>query len=211
MIVSLAEVKAALEIPEDDTSADVQLTRLILGASAWVQNTTHRYFDTPILRTEVHVGMGTSELFIYGHIDGPEVNDPSDTGELGDVTRIWSRLPADEWTELLEGVDWERLKDRFYRLPYPFAWLRWEQYKIQYMDGWVSAPDDIKALIMDMVTGQSLSESSAVSGLVGITSEKIGDYSYTLNPALVAASASSGFPITTAGWQTINNWKRNFA
>lgn len=211
MIVSLAEVKEALDIPPEDTSEDARLTRLILGASAWVEKTTHRYFGTPVLRTEIHQGAGTRELFIYGHIDGAEENDPSETNELGDVTHIWSRMMGDDsWTELLEMTDWERLKDKFFRLPYPFVWLSYEQYKVQYMDGWESAPDDIKALIIEMVTGQFSSETNVASGLVGVTSEKIGDYSYTLNPNVVAAAASAGFPITEAGFQTINNWRRRF-
>ena len=209
MLVTLEEMKAVLEIEEGDTSQDARLTRLILGASAWVEKTTNRYFGQPQAKIEVRQGSGTMWLYLLGHIDGPFLNNPS-VVEPGDELRVWSRMRGLEWTELTEGDDWEREGDKLLRLGGWSSWSRWEQFMLEYLDGYLEVPDDIKALIIEMVTGAYNAEANQISALVGVTGEKIGDYSYTLNPAAVAAAASAGFLVTDTGMSTINNWRRKF-
>lgn len=210
MIVTVAEVKAVLGIPDKDTSSDDRIMFLIQAATAWVQGETHRQFDGTVDTVEYHEGDARRKLFLKGYFDPANL-----VASASDSILVFRRPlcePRVDWEPLLEGEDWER---RGQALLYLGPWSRWpreDEFQVQYPNGWVTAPADIKLLVMNLVTGQFLADAATASGTAGLTGEDIGDYSYTQDLGAVAATLSGGVSaLGTNDWNTINRYKRQFA
>lgn len=211
MIVSLDELKRVLGIDLANTDEDENLTRIIEAKSTWVQGETRRRFDTPIPTTEYHDGNGECEFVLFGHVDdSPEADNPSETLDPTTSVRVFRRPKAErfrEWEELIEGQDWER---RGQTLIFLAAWSVWpleDEFKVTYLDGYASAPEDIKEVVIELAMNQYMGDADTASGTSGITSEKLGDYSYTIGGS--SASASVGF-LTDASSKTLQRYKRRF-
>lgn len=217
MIVSLEELKRVLGIALDDTSEDDNLTRLIQAKTAWVEGATRRRFDTPIHHEQYAEGSGERELYLEWHVDdSPEADNPSETLDPTTSVRVYRRPrsePYREWEPLVEGEDWER---RGQTLVFLRAWTTWpgeDEYKITYLGGYAVAPSDIKELILELAVGQYQSDVMMSSGTAGITSENLGDYSYSrdLNVALTALGASPmTLGLSPTAFNTLNRYKRRF-
>jgi hypothetical protein len=210
MIVTVEELKITLGIPESDTSQDASLEQLIVRATAWVQEQTHRRFDTPETHVDVVRGRNTRELFLSGHVD-PAVVELESAGELG-VIHVRERTLGDGkdgWSDLVEDEDYERREDVLYGIR-GFWWSRSSEYEVTFLDGWVSAPDDIKALITELASGQYGADAAAADGTAGITSEKLGDFSYSLDGGSTGSSAGTagGGVLSDIGRRTLGRWWR---
>lgn len=209
MIVELEQVKDLLGIDQTDTSEDEHLTQLILAATEFVQRETHQRFDVPIPRTDYVVGTGRREMYIRGHIDERPSTDAPESADPLALIAVHSRLIGDngEWLELVEGTDYERRDDTLMAFGVLGAfWDRCLEYRLHFMDGYQTAPEDIQQLILELVSRQYTVDNDLASGTAGVTSEKIGDYSYTVD--LGAAASISGSVLSTSGWMVINTYKR---
>lgn len=214
MIVSLAQVKQLLGIELDDTSEDDHLTQLILAATVFVESETHWRFDTPIEKTEYQVLPGFRAMYLRGHVDTS--TPPESESAFDSTVHIAARGVGDvggTWEDLVEGEDYERREDTIlFAGPYGFHgwwWNSWPygvEFRATYMDGFWEAPEDIQQLILSMVSRQYTTETDLASGVAGVTSEHIGDYSYTVD--LGAAATITGEAVTSTGWLTINHYKR---
>lgn len=173
MIIPLEEIKAALGIEPGDDSEDVSLVQLEEYAAGYVENMTERRWRAPIEKKEYQTGNGTRTLFLAGHV------------EPADVATIAVR-------EGLGGGQWNVFTEFEYRAPGKlvrndsYVWHPMVEYEITYQDGWVKAPADIRALVLDLITITR----DASSAEAGIKSETIGDYSYTLDSVAAAALTS---------------------
>ena len=209
MIVSVDALKAALGIDLDDTTEDTRLESLILSATVWIEGEVHVRFDEPITRTEFRNGTGMRTLYLRGHIDPAAVE--SESAEDTPMVIVSERLIGDNgaWNDLVEGEDYERRNDAllFFGVLGP-VWPRCNEYRIVYPDGYVSAPEDIQAVVLEMATRQYLTDVSNASGTAGVTSEKLGDYAYTVD--LGAVSNSSGGTLSDQSVRTLNHYRKRF-
>jgi hypothetical protein len=212
MIVSLDELKEVLGISSGDTSKDVILTRQIGAATEWVQGQTHRRFDTPIRVTEYRFSPGKRTLYLNGHIDdSPVADNPSETLDPSTsvvVSRRAVQEPIRDWELLIEGEDYERRGDELLFIRMWSIWPIEDEFKIEYWDGYVVAPDDVKALVLELAQNQYLVDSAIATGTAGITSEKLGDFSYATNGAQEGSTGDGS--ISTTGRMTLNYRTRKF-
>lgn len=212
MIVSLDQVKQLLGIELDDTSEDEHLTQLILAATVFVESETHWRFDTPIEKTEYQVLPGFRAMYLRGHVD--DSTPPASESAFDGTVRIAVRAAGDvggAWEDLVENEDYERRGDTIIFAMQPERSWWWNacygpEFRAQYMDGYWEAPEDIQQLLLEIVTRQYTTDIDLASGVAGVTSEHIGDYSYTVD--LGAAASITGGAITSTGWMTINHYKR---
>lgn len=213
MIVSLDELKRVLGIDLGDTSEDDNLERIILAKTAWVEGETKRRFDTPVPHVQYEDGSGEQELYLEWHVDdSPEADNPSESLDPTTSVRV-SRRPRSEkwraWEPLVEGEDWER---RGQTLLFLRTWQVWpgeDEFKIEYLGGYARAPEDVKEVVLELAMNQYMADADTSSGTAGISSEKIGDYSYTIG-AGGGASSAVGF-LTDASSRTLNRYKRKIA
>jgi hypothetical protein len=207
MIVSLDELKRVIGIALTDTSEDDNLTRLITAKTVAVQGMTHRRFDSPELTTEYQQGPGTDTLFLAGYVDDSADDNPSETTDFT-VVHVWRRPIAEkfrDWEELVEGEDWER---RGSTLLFLRAWGRWErhdEFKITYFDGFVDAPEDIKEVIIEMALNQYMLDVSTSAGEQGLSSETLGDFSWSKDLSAVSTGTGALSDVST---KTIKRYKR---
>jgi hypothetical protein len=214
MIVSLEELKRVLGLDLEDTSEDDNLTRIIQAKTVWVQGETRRRFDTPILTTEYHEGSGEQELILFGHVDDSVAADnPSESLDPTTSVKVWRRPLMErfrEWEPLIEGDDWERREQTLIMLRGWNVWERVDEFKVEYRDGYVVAPEDIKEVILEMAMNQYFGDVETSSGMAGITSEKIGDYSYSAGSG--GSSSLVGMnSLTDNSTKTLQRYKRKFA
>lgn len=212
MIVSVDELKRVLGIDLTDPSENDNLTRLIQAKTTWVQGETRRRFDTPILRVEYHSGHGEEVIYLQGHVDDSvEADNPSESLDPTTSVKVWRRARMEkfrDWEELVEGDDWERREDALY---FKRTWQVWpweDEFKIQYMDGYAVAPDDIKEVILELAMNQYIMDVNTSSGAAGVKSESLGDFSYSIDLASVAAGTGD---ISQNASKTLNRYKRRFA
>lgn len=206
MIVSLDELKRVLGITLSDTAEDDNLTRLILAATEWVQGQTHRRFDVPISVTEYKTGHGKRTLYLAGHIDDSVAADnPSETLDPTTSVRVYRRPvsePFRTWEELIEGEDWERRDDS---LVFLRAWSVWpceDELKLVYLDGYAQAPEDVKALVLELAMNQYRVDAEASAGTAGITSESLGDFSYSVGNTVTGSTTISAIGLRTLNYRT---------
>jgi len=213
MIVSLEELKRVLGIDLTNTDEDANLTRLIQAKTTWVEGETRRRFDTPISRTEYHSGTDESFLYLEGYVDDSieadnpsELLDPTTSVQVAYRSRVW---PSAVWEDLIEGTDWERRSSRtLVALSPGGVWSRCDEFRIVYLDGYANAPEDIKELVIELAIGQYWLDVQASQGATGITSETLGDYSYSTDLAAIVAGMGS---VSENGSKTIQRYKRKFA
>lgn len=212
MIVSLTELKEMLGLDQDATDEDAKLTRLINAATTTFEGKTRRRFREPIMVTEYRDGDDNRVLYLRGHIDDENAADSgSDDPALSLIVSRRARMLATaEWEVLTIDEDYERRKDtlRFLR-----AWRVWtceDEFKIEYLDGYFVAPEDVHAAILEMAMNQYLSDIASSSGTAGITSEKLGDYSYTVDLGAIGSSGGTSGALSDTTKDTIQRYKRRF-
>lgn len=206
MIVSLDELKHVLGMDSADVSQDAELTRQIGAATEWVQRTTHRRFDTPIQVTEYRESPGQRLLYLAGHIDDSVAADnPSETLDPSTSLQVFRRPMTDSsfvWEALIEDEDWERRDDALLFIRVFGVWPCEDEYKINYLDGYAVAPDDVKALVLEIASNQYLIDSALATGTAGITSESLGDFSYSTSGKAEGTTVRSETSIRTLNNRT---------
>lgn len=219
MIVTLDEVKTVLGISLTDNSQNDYLTRLIKAKTTWIENATRQRFDTPILHTQIVQGENNSEIYLEWNIDETIYDPPLIPSPTSSV--VVSRRPILErfrpWELLVEGEDWERVGQTLYFLRFWSVWPIEEEFKVEYLGGYGLAPEDIKDAVIDLIQAQYVTDmsisSDTSSGTAGVTSEKIGDFSYSLGSSSASASSSkttSSGGVTDMTLKTIERYKRRF-
>lgn len=208
MIVSLDELKRVLGLDLEDTSEDANLTRIITAKTTWVEGETKRRFDTPIHHEQYESG-GFQHLYLEWHVDDSvEADNPSESLDPTTSVHIFRRPRSEQWRaweELIEGEDWER---RGQTLIFLRTWQVWpgeDEFKITYMGGYAVAPEDIKEVILELAMNQYLIDLNSSSGTAGVTSEKLGDYSYTVDLGAIATGTGG---TSENGLKTLNRYKR---
>ena len=211
MIVSLDELKRVLGIDLESTDEDENLTRLILAKTTWVEGATHRRFDTPIAHVQYEDG-GEDKFYLEWHVDDSVAADnPSESLDPTTSVRIFRRPRMEKfraWEELIEGEDWERQDQT---LVFLRAWCIWpyeDEFKLEYLGGYALAPEDIKEVILELSMNQYLSDVEMSGGTAGISSEKLGDYSYSVGSASSAVSMAG--TVSNNANATLNRYKRKF-
>jgi hypothetical protein len=198
MIVTLADLKNALGLDSALPDADEDLTRLLEAKTAWVEGATQRRFDTPIPHVQYQDG-GVDTIYLEWHVDADE-------------PIVVSRRPLLErfrdWEVLVEGEDWERRDQSLLFLRPWQIWPSRDEFKVEYNGGYDVPPADIAELIRGLVIDQYFANIELVSDISGITSEKIGDYSYNVGSA--GGSASGGGSVNDDARQVLNRYKRRF-
>jgi hypothetical protein len=207
MIVPLDTLKKVLGIPLDppaDPSVDETLTGLIDAATAWVEGETHRRFSPPASKTEYRLGAGKRVLYLRGHI-----SEDADHPEYS-VMAVSERVMFGDW-ELLADTEYERHDSSIIRTD-GAPWFLGVEYKIVYMDGYVTAPLDIQALIIELASGQSIADTAVSTGANRLQSETlVGVYSYTISStAGVIGGAPGGGSISYVGQRTLNRYQKKF-
>ena len=195
MIVSLNQLKPLLGIALDDASQDANLTRLIEAKTAWVEGVTRRRFDTPIPHTEIRQCTDDMTIYLHWHVDDEIYDPPLDPSPTSSV-RVYRRPIMERfrpWEELVEGDDWERTDQVIYFLR---GWLLpiVDEFKIDYLGGYGIAPADIQELVLELAVNQYLMDqvvSETTEGTAGVTSETIGDFSYSADLGSTSTSVSS--------------------
>jgi hypothetical protein len=211
MIVSLDELKRVLGLDLEDTSEDENLTRLIAAKTTWVEGETKRRFDTPIPHTQYTEGTGECEMYLEWHVDdSPEADNPSESLDPTTAVKVfrrprWERWRA--WEELIEGEDWERRGQTLLAIHTLSVWPREDEFKMEYLGGYALAPEDIKEVVLELSMNQYLMDISSSSGTAGITSEHLGDFSYTVDLGAVATGTGGTSENST---KTLNRYKRKF-
>lgn len=198
MIVSLDELKRVLGIDPADVSQDENLTRLIGAKTAWVEGSTHRRFDTPIAHVQYAEG-GVDRLFLEWHAD------------VNTTIHVFRRPVLEKyraWEELIVNEDWERQDQT---LVFLRAWQIWpyeDEFKLEYNGGYAVAPEDIKEVILEMAMNQYLADAEMSGGTAGLSSEKLGDYNYSIGSSTSAVGMAGA--LSTNSNATINRYKRKF-
>jgi hypothetical protein len=155
-------------------------------------------------------GRGRRELILYGHVDTTFLEESASILEPVHVRVRWVGEGKDAWVDLTFEEEFEFRGDTLYRLN--GWWSRGMEYELTYYDGYETAPLDIQALVLEMVTGGYGANQSVADGTSGITSEKIGDYSYSLGGSGTGdGGAVSGGDLSDTGWKTLNRYRRKMA
>jgi len=193
-----------------DASKDAQLTQAIQSAIDYVEGRTKRYFDEPKSRTDYRNWNGDWQMVLDGHIDDSlDANiNPSEQFDPTTSLVISQRplgvgAPAD-WTALVEGTDYER-HDDYIQFLMPPVWPSPLQLRFVYLDGYASAPEDIKDVIVEVATDRFIQRELSASRTAGVTGEKLGDFSYSKN--LTVAGTGAGV-MSDRSKQTINRYRR---
>lgn len=216
MIVTVAELKHVLGIDPLETDEDGHLEQVIQSASDVVQGMTRRRFDTPIPRVEYQEGLGRHTIYLEGHIDDdPAADNPSETLDPTTSLKI-ARRPLclglahnTDWEELTEGVEWERRQQKVIFLKLWSIWPAEDEFRLSYLDGYAHAPEDIRTVVLNLAAEQYNHDVNVASGLIGLKSESIGDYSYTRD-LTVEGSGNVG-KLNDTDMKTIYRYKRKFA
>lgn len=165
-MIDLEDVKAWLGIT--GTEHDAALTALEERATAIVERALKWYFGPPRITEEVLDGTGTRALFLR--------QPPAD----GVVTLYTRGSISDSWRPMA-GEAWERRGRGLYAAP-GGAWVRGRaNFRAVYLEGFEEPPPDIVQLVLDLIAGVWTRRAS-----VGLSSERIGDYAYTMADVVTA-------------------------
>ena len=161
---------------------DPLMLMLADSAVAYLSRETHRYFGMPEERQEYLPGSGTHRLWLADEpIGTPVVKEYWQGAEEETVTEFATR---GRLLTRLEGKQWGRRYD----------------YEITYTAGYHILPADVEQAVFDLVRWKFEAQKAAP----GMTSEKLGDYSYSRGE--VDGSGASWVPAHDV---TILAYKRN--
>jgi hypothetical protein len=179
-VIAIADLESFLGVAAG-TDTDLLLA-LEAAAVKLVENATHRYFGTATAVTEVYPGNNQRDMYL---LEPP-------TAATG-VSIIYQGWPGDTTTSLASSDDdgWV-LRDQHLTRKGGYVWDRTYEYKITYTRGYaltasaatgtpadIAAPDDIRQVVK-MIVARWYGGGTPAEVLGGISSERIGDYSYTL-------------------------------
>jgi hypothetical protein len=189
-VTSLAAVKALLGIPASDTSKDAMLTILVDAAN----------------RTVLDV-FGLTSAAVTSYTDRIDVDDDS-TAIL--LTRRWPLVAVTSVTEqgaVLASSKYSSNELGAIKLLTTgrfWAYGR-ESVVVVYTAGWSSVPADL-AYAAGLIAAFGFNTAPKV----GLQSERIGQYSYTLGSDSSASSGTGGFGIPPEAERILASWRRVF-
>lgn len=209
-VATLALLKRLLGIDADNTDDDAYLSQLLANATVDVEGMTKRRFQEPISLTEYRDGNGEELLYLHGHIDDVNAvdsgsDDPADSLVVLRRTKRFRGSPS--WEMLTEDEDYERRGDTLLFMRLWGVWPCEDELKITYLNGYTVPPEDIRAAIVDIAMNQYLADLAASSGTSGVTGEKLGDFSYTVDLGAVAGGSTA---LSDTTQRTIQRYKRRF-
>lgn len=192
LVVPIASLRRAIGLDGADATQDEALLDLEKRAVAWVEEQFERRFQAGIAHIEYRWGNNTRSLYLRGHV------------ESGAVT-IRERSLGGDW-EAFTAFD-TRANGQLVRND-GLAWYRAVEYEISYTNGYAEAPGDIISLILDMVGTAWIALTSA--GTEDLSSEKIGDYSYTVSSSSTSGGADKGILSTLSedSALTYHRWRK---
>lgn len=159
------EVRRQLRIDPADTSDDRLLDDLIGAASAYIRARTQRTFQVDIFEDVVYLCDGDDpikmKLLNYPLLKVDRVKIYDEFNNL-----IWDITDSTTWDFVNEGYMWFINTNEFYFEPYRNV--------ITYRAGYPKVPEDIRQACKELVIAFYRGV-----GREGLSSEKIGDYSYT--------------------------------
>lgn len=158
-MLTLSEIKAWLKITV--ATYDDQLTELEIRTQAIIERELQWYFGPPRTTVEVLNGTGTSRMFL---------RQPPDDG----LVVVQDRGASGSTWSVVDPGDYELDNRGLYSHG---VWPRGlRNHRVTYLEGFTNAPEDIKQLALDLISAVWLRRGSE-----GLTSETIGDYSYSVN------------------------------
>ena len=186
-IVALETLKVAFGIDVDDESQDDVLSAQEARAAAWVEAQTHRRFQEPEAFTEYLQGSGTRSLYLSGNI-----------GDDAGVVVQERYNGVGDWDDVDESR-YEQRGNSLVRLDGQ-PWLSRSEFACTYNNGYEEAPQDIQALVIDLVRA----ERDAEEGDADATSITLGEYSERRDvSALYDVQAKKHA-------QVLGRWRRRF-
>lgn len=196
LVVPIASLRRAVGLLADDASEDESLLDLEKRAVAWVEEQFERRFREPIAHVEYRWGNGSRSMYLRGYIAEPEP-------EVGEALVIRDRAPGGEWEAF---TPWELRNNKQLIRNDGLVWFRNIEYEISYLNGYVEAPGDIISLILDMVGTAYITITEGSAG--DITSEKIGDYSYTIGGASSGGATGALSSLSSDSLATYHRWRQ---
>lgn len=189
-----------------NSAFDAMLTAMEAAAAAFVENETHRYFGAERITTEALKGTGTQNLFLAEApltVVGLAVDEQAYAGDPNPVamalnTDFEIRYAPRNAAKLVRWLG--------------NLWWRGREYVVTYVDGYawidpyandIAAPDEIREVVMRLVTAMFATFKAAGQG--AIQSESIDNYSYTLADVKEGAADVLDF-----ARRTLAHWKRRF-
>lgn len=205
-------LKSVLNIAPTDSSQDLNLIRLIRFAVSVVEGITKRYFGAPRIKTDYFRGDRGPKFFLTGYLDDSDLANTSyPAGEAPSQTVVVSSrayYSVDPWDNLVEGEDWERRGREIVILGFPqLVGICWGEYRVTYLEGYVDAPEDIKQAIIEIAMKQNIDDLTIATGLFGVTSESLGDFSYSRSGTLATGLLDVLSDMSRA---TLQRYKRKF-
>lgn len=207
-MIAIADLRDVCGIAAGDETFDARLVDLEAEAVAWVQRRTGRYFQAEAEVTERLIGAGSAKLrlaeaptsnpstvteYAYVGADAETVTASEDDGFVT-VTRTYPTASNEGWLERKYG----------------YVWADGYIYEVTYDRGYtltgggspddIAAPDDIRALVKNMVRFSYFSLAHDPTAL----SETIGGYSYRRG----AVGPDAFLEASPAAVDTINRWAR---
>lgn len=182
-MLPLDDVKPWLNITVD--TFDAELQALIDRASEHIENECGWYFRLPRPVVEVLDGTGTDALFLRQHL-------PDDAAPLVLECRAGT---TDPWV-VVPAADYELDGRGIYAAG---VWARGRRnFRATYEEGFTEPPGDIAQLFLEV-----MAHAWQTRGREGLSSERIGDYSYVIFPG-------SGGPVEgLKRWDFVtDHWKR---
>lgn len=130
---------------------------------------------------------------------------PGDEANIPRNVRVSRRslYSSDDWEALTADEDYKQRGDVLFAMW--GVWSRCDEYRLEYSDGYVNPPEDIKSLVLELAQNQYLLNESSAEGTAGITSETLGDYSYTVDLGAVAVGSGG---LSSNSTRTLNHYRR---
>lgn len=192
-MIKQADLEAFLKIAADTDTA--LLIALEAAAVRWLENRCGgRYFRESSEVTEYHKGHNQEDLFLEELVD---------TGETVTVVEQAYEGDADAETITAGDDDGYVVRDDKLTRKGGYVWTEGYEFKVTYTRGYeelgdttpddIDAPPEIRLAVLQIVAFWYNSGKLA-AGASQLTSEKIGDYSYTRGPILTNPQALEALP-----------------